>query len=72
MYRWRLGEDVAGTKITELRGLEGARMRETYKHIARQYGVTWTGRRYDRHNPDATNMANMAINHAAQRCRRRR
>lgn len=33
--------------IDQLRGIEGARVRATYKMFAQQYGVEWYGRRYD-------------------------
>lgn len=47
-----------------LRGIEGARMKETYKRLADQYRIAWRGRRYDREHPEATDLANQAINHA--------
>lgn len=65
MYAMRLGEELPTRDIAALRGIEGARMRETYKLLARQYGVVWSGRNYDRQNPDLTDPVNMAINHAA-------
>ncbi|HUY26011.1 MAG TPA: type I-E CRISPR-associated endonuclease Cas1e [Candidatus Binataceae bacterium] len=65
MYAWRLGEIVPDTDLDALRGLEGARMRETYKLLARQFGIEWSGRRYDRQNPEAADLSNQAINHAA-------
>ena len=40
-------------------------MRVLYQTTAQQYGVTWKGRRYDRGNPDAADLPNQAINHAA-------
>jgi len=40
-------------------------MREMYKLLARQYGIPWEGRRYDRNCPEKTNAVNMAVNHAA-------
>ena len=39
-------------------------MKETYKRLAEQYRIAWRGRRYDRENPEATDLANQAINHA--------
>jgi CRISPR-associated protein Cas1 len=65
MYAWRLGEIVPDTDLDALRGLEGARMRETYKLLARQFGIEWAGRRYDRQNPEAADLSNQAVNHAA-------
>lgn len=63
MYAWRLGEVFPGADIAVLRGMEGSRMKETYKRLASQYGVAWHGRRYDRANPEDTDVANQAINH---------
>lgn len=65
MYAWRLGEVLPHKDIAVLRGIEGARMKETYRLIAQRYGVQWDGRRYDRANPDAADLANQAINHAS-------
>lgn len=33
--------------VDQLRGIEGARVRATYKLFAKQYGIEWHGRRYD-------------------------
>jgi CRISPR-associated protein Cas1 len=65
MYAWRLGEIVPAKEIAVLRGIEGARMKESYKLIAQRMGVTWTGRRYDRANPNTADPPNQALNHAA-------
>lgn len=65
MYRWRLGEDVPDADIEVLRGIEGARVKESYKRRAAEFGITWKGRRYDRSNPGAADLPNQAINHAA-------
>lgn len=65
MYAWRLGEVFPHSQIEVLRGLEGARAKEMYKRIAEQYGIRWHGRRYDRQNPEAADLPNQAINHAA-------
>jgi CRISP-associated protein Cas1 len=48
-----------------LRGIEGARVKESYKLIAERFGLRWAGRRYDRVNPSAADDANQALNHAA-------
>lgn len=65
MYAMRLGEIFPDVEISVLRGLEGARMKETYRRLAEQYGIQWRGRRYDRANPTAADLPNQAINHAA-------
>lgn len=64
LYAWRLGEVFPHANIAVLRGMEGSRMKETYKLLASKYGVDWKGRKYDRKNPDATDLPNQAINHA--------
>lgn len=65
MYAWRFGKILPHKDIAVLRGIEGARLRETYRIVARQYGVPWEHRRYDRDNPTAADLPNQAINHAA-------
>ncbi len=65
MYAIRLGEVFPDAQIEVLRGMEGVRMKATYRRLADQYGITWTARRYDRQNPEAADVPNQAINHAA-------
>ena len=65
MYAWRLGEVLPHRDIAVLRGIEGARMKETYKITAQRFGIQWRGRRYDRASPEAADLPNQAINHAA-------
>lgn len=65
MYAIRLGSVLPSRDIAILRGIEGARVKETYRLMAQQYGIQWHGRRYDRANPDAADLPNQAINHAA-------
>ncbi len=65
MYAWRLGEVLPNRDISALRGIEGARMRETYRLVARTVGIDWNGRRYDRMNPARADLPNQALNHAS-------
>lgn len=65
MYAWRLGEVLPSRDIAALRGVEGARMRETYRLVAATIGVEWHGRRYDRSNPGRADLPNQALNHAS-------
>jgi CRISPR-associated protein Cas1 len=65
MYAFRFGRILPHRDITVLRGIEGARMKETYQLVAAQHGIDWKGRRYDRHNPNGADVPNQAINHAA-------
>ena len=65
MYTIRFGEEVKARTIEMLRGMEGARLKRLYELTAQRFGVPWKGRRYDRTNPNAADIANQAINHAA-------
>lgn len=65
MYAVRFGAIPPNKDISALRGMEGGRLRETYRIIADRYGVSWVGRHYDREHPDSADLANQAINHAA-------
>ncbi|TDD49001.1 type I-E CRISPR-associated endonuclease Cas1e [Saccharopolyspora elongata] len=47
MYGMRFpGEDVSALTMQQLRGREGARIRQLYRDHARRTGVTWSGREY--------------------------
>lgn len=62
MYKLRFGEEPpAKRSVDQLRGIEGARVRETYKQLARVHGVTWTSRRYDPAEWDKADVANRAL-----------
>lgn len=65
MYAWRLGKILPHRNIETLRGIEGARMKETYRLTAERFGIRWRGRRYDRAAPSAADLPNQAINHAS-------
>lgn len=65
MYAWRLGEVLPHRELDVLRGIEGARMKRTYALLAKQIGVEWRGRRYDRARPGAADLPNQALNHAS-------
>jgi CRISPR-associated protein Cas1 len=63
LYAWRLGEVLPDADIAVLRGIEGARMKESYRLLAQQFGLEWKGRRYDRNAPGSADLPNQAINH---------
>lgn len=65
LYAWRFGRIFPHKDIATLRGIEGARMKEAYRIAAERFGVVWRGRRYDRDNPNAADLPNQALNHAA-------
>lgn len=65
LYAWRFGRVLPHRDIETLRGIEGARIKESYKLAAQRFGIEWHGRRYDRQNPTAADLPNQALNHAA-------
>ena len=65
MYALRLGEVLPHADLNVLRGIEGARMKETYALHAQRIGIHWQGRRYDRATPLSADLPNQALNHAA-------
>ncbi len=65
MYALRLGEVLPHRDLDVLRGIEGARVKESYRKLAEEFGIEWRGRRYDRANPGAADQPNQAINHAS-------
>lgn len=65
MYAWRLGRILPHRELSVLRGIEGARVKESYRLVAERFGIAWKGRRYDRAAPTAADAANQAINHAS-------
>ncbi|MBA7545804.1 CRISPR-associated endonuclease Cas1 [subsurface metagenome] len=65
MYKFRFREEPPQRRsVDQLRGIEGVRVRELYKMIARQYGVKWKGRKYDPKNWDKADVANRCISAA--------
>lgn len=68
MYSMRFGEDApARRSVQQLRGIEGARVREMYKRIAGSYGVAWKARNYDTDDWDRADIANRCLS-AATAC----
>jgi CRISPR-associated protein Cas1 len=65
MYALRFDEIVRTRDVEVLRGMEGARIKRAYELAAERFGVPWRGRRYDRANPNAADVPNQALNHAA-------
>ncbi|NDW46341.1 type I-E CRISPR-associated endonuclease Cas1e [Ruegeria sp. PrR005] len=65
MYALRLGELLPHSDLNVLRGIEGARMKESYALHAQRIGIRWQGRRYDRADPLSADLPNQALNHAA-------
>lgn len=68
MYRMRFGEEPpAKRSVEQLRGLEGVRVKEYYKLLAKQYGVEWHGRNYDYRNWNKSDLPNKCLS-AANHC----
>ena len=65
MYAMRHGELLPHRSLDALRGVEGARMKQSYRLLAQRIGVDWHGRRYDRGRPLAADLPNQALNHAS-------
>lgn len=68
MYEMRFGEPPPQRRsIEQLRGIEGARVREMYKQFAQQYGVKWHGRNYDTSDWQKGDLPNQCLS-AATSC----
>ena len=68
MFELRFGEPApARRSVEQLRGIEGSRVRATYALLAKQYGVTWNGRRYDPKDWEKGDTINQCIS-AATSC----
>ncbi|HET8656971.1 MAG TPA: type I-E CRISPR-associated endonuclease Cas1e [Longimicrobiaceae bacterium] len=63
MFYHRFGVRMERRSIEQLRGIEGARVRELYKLKAAEYKIPWSGRNYVPGNPFGTTDApNLALN----------
>ncbi len=68
MYSLRFqGVNLDGLNLQQIRGLEGARVREAYRLLAKKYRVKWGGRDYSRDDWDASDDLNQALS-AANAC----
>lgn len=65
MYATRFGEEPpARRSVEQLRGIEGARVRETYKRLAAKYGVNWKARNYDTSDWNKGDLPNRCLSSA--------
>lgn len=65
MYQFRFSERLSpALTLQQIRGKEGARVRDTYQQLADQYGVTWHGRNYDRKSWSTGDPVNRALSAA--------
>jgi CRISPR-associated protein Cas1 len=68
MYRRRFQEDAPSRRsIDQLRGIEGARVKQLYQLIARQHGVAFERRRYDPNDWHSADTPNRCLS-AATAC----
>lgn len=68
MYRRRFGDEPPQRRsVEQLRGIEGARVRQTYKLLANKYGVEWKRRNYDVETWTAGDLPNRCLS-AATSC----
>lgn len=68
MYALRFDETApAKRSIEQLRGIEGQRVRQTYRLLAQRYGVAWSKRRYDPGDWGSSDVANRCLS-AATAC----
>ena len=65
MYQMRFPkEDVSTLTMQQLRGREGARIRQLYRSLSKQYNVEWTRREYDPNNYEGGTPVNKALSAA--------
>lgn len=65
MFELRFGEAAPEKRsVDQLRGIEGARVRRLYELHARQNGVAWNRRAYDRSDWDAADVPNRCLSSA--------
>lgn len=65
MFSFRFGEGFPERRsVDQLRGIEGARVREIYKGLANQFGVDWKRRDYDPGQFDAADVPNRCLSTA--------
>lgn len=68
MYAMRFGEEPPSRRsVEQLRGIEGARVRQTYQLLAKKFGVEWRARNYDTGDWDRADIANRCLS-AATAC----
>lgn len=68
MYAQRFEESAPDRRsVDQLRGIEGVRVRETYRRLADEHDVPWNGRRYEMNNFRAADIPNQCIS-AATAC----
>jgi CRISPR-associated protein Cas1 len=65
MYALRFGDEPPQRRsVEQLRGIEGVRVRESYKRIAGMYGVEWKARNYDTSEWEKGDLPNRCLSSA--------
>jgi CRISPR-associated protein Cas1 len=65
MYQFRFQETLPDAlTLQQIRGKEGVRVREAYQQLAKAFGVSWSGRRYDRSSWQDADPVNQALSAA--------
>jgi len=65
MYELRFSEDLPeDISLQQIRGREGLRVRQAYKSLAAEYGVEWSGRRYEPGNWSSADLPNRCLSAA--------
>ena len=65
MYQMRFPEeDVSDLTMQQLRGREGARVRNTYRRYSKKFKVDWQGRDYDHEDFHSGTVVNQALSSA--------
>ena len=65
MYQFRFDIDLDPTlTIQQVRGMEGARVRQSYKEASLHFGVPWYGRKYNRQSWGSSDAINRALSSA--------
>jgi len=65
MYEYRFGHELKpDLSLEQIRGMEGARMKNAYADASRKYNVAWKGRNYDRFNWANADPVNRALSAA--------
>ncbi len=65
MYAMRFGEEPpARRSVEQLRGIEGARVKRSYRLLAQKFGVKWSGRAYNPEDWDVSDLPNRCLSSA--------
>ena len=62
MFKYRFKEDIENKTINQLRGEEGKRVKNIYLDYKIAYGVSWSGRKYDKNNIFKCDNINYTLN----------